>query len=293
MAKIIDGRVMAQKIKEEVTRKVAIFRDITDGIQPSLTAILVGKNLASVIYIKNKEKACKMCGIKFEKLELRQETSEAELLDIIEKRNKDKDVHGILVQLPLPKHIYIKKLIKSIDYRKDIDGFNPVNVGKLALEELEGAEGGITPCTAKGIIKMIKSAIGEDLSGKRAIMIGRSNLVGKPTSCLLLKENCTVKIAHSKTRNLKEECLWADIVIVAVGKPNLITADMIKPGATVIDVGMNRTEKGLCGDVDFESVKKVAGYITPVPGGVGQMTVACLMENIYEACERLTQQKDL
>lgn len=287
MTNIIDGRAIGNKIKDEVTHKVAIFRDI-NGIQPCLTAILVGQNPASLLYIRNKERACKKCGIKFVKHELSEQISEEDLLKLIDEKNRDKSVHGILVQLPLPVHIDVKKVINAIDFRKDVDGFHPINVGKLSIGELEGAEAGILPCTAKGCIKLIKSALGENLSGKRALVIGRSNIVGKPVAQLLLGENCTVKIAHSKTENLKEECLWADIMVVAVGKPKFITADMVKAGAVVLDVGINRVDGKLCGDVDFENVKNVAGHITPVPGGVGQMTVACLLENVYEACERLS-----
>jgi len=288
MTNIIDGKLIGNKIKEGVAHKVAILRD-TKGIQPCLNVILVGQNLASLIYIRSKERACKECGIKFIKNELSEYVSEEDLLNLIDKKNKDKNVHGILVQLPLPKHIEVKKVINAIDFHKDVDGFHPMNVGKLSIGELEGKDAGILPCTAKGIIKLIKSVLGENFGGKKAIVIGRSNIVGKPTSYLLLRENCTVKMAHSRTENLKEECLWADIVVVAVGQAGLITADMVKSGAIVLDVGMNKVDGKWVGDVDFDNVIEVAGHISPVPGGVGQMTVACLMENVYEACERLSK----
>jgi methylenetetrahydrofolate dehydrogenase (NADP+)/methenyltetrahydrofolate cyclohydrolase len=290
MVQIIDGKSIGRKLKEEVAHKVAILRD-TKGVQPRLDVILVGQNPASLIYIRNKQRACEKCGIKFVKNELPENISEKELLSLIDKKNKDKNIHGILVQLPLPKHIDVKKVLNTIDFKKDVDGFHPINVGKLSVGELTGPDAGILPCTAKGIIKLIKFVLGENLSGKKAIVIGRSNIVGKPTSYLLLKENCTVKMAHSKTENLKDECKWADIIVVAVGKVGLITADMVKAGAVVLDVGMNRIEGKWVGDVDFDKVKDVAGYISPVPGGVGQMTVACLVENVYEAYERLNLNK--
>jgi len=290
MTNIIDGKLMAEKIKDEIKHKVAVFRD-TRGIQPCLAVILVGEDPASLTYIKHKEKACNDCGIKLIKYELSDKISENELLNLIREKNADRNVHGILVQLPLPAHIDVNKVISTINPQKDVDGFHPMNVGKLSIGDLEGTEAGIISCTAKGCMKLIKSALGSNIAGQKAIVIGRSNIVGKPVSYLLLRENCTVKIAHSKTEDLKNECLWADIIVVAVGLPNLITADMVKSGATVIDVGMNRANGQLCGDVDFENVKEVAEFITPVPNGVGPMTIACLLENILEVYDRLTKIK--
>lgn len=279
-SKIISGTELANKIKANLKEKIDEIKNECNKI-PCLAVIIVGDDPASKIYVKNKEKACEKCGIKSLKYELPQETPEEELIKIIEKLNNNDEVNGILVQLPLPKHINTTKIIEKINPYKDVDCFHPINIGKLFVGDFD-MEKSLLPCTPKGCVKLIKS-INEDLTGKNVCVIGRSNIVGKPVAQLLLDENCTVKIAHSKTKDLKEQCLWADILIVATGKLKMITADMVKDGAIIIDVGINRTEEGLCGDVDFANVINKAKYITPVPGGVGPMTVACLMENVYNA----------
>ncbi len=277
---IISGTELANKIKANLKEKIDEIKNECNKI-PCLAVIIVGDDPASKVYVKNKEKACEKCGIKSLKYELPQETPEEELIKIIEKLNNNDEVNGILVQLPLPKHINTTKIIEKINPYKDVDCFHPINIGKLFVGDFD-IEKSLLPCTPKGCVKLIKS-INEDLTGKNVCVIGRSNIVGKPVAQLLLDENCTVKIAHSKTKDLKEQCLWADILIVATGKPKMITADMVKDGAIIIDVGINRTEEGLCGDVDFANVISKVKYITPVPGGVGPMTVACLMENVYNA----------
>lgn len=277
--KIIDGTKIAENIKEEIKQKIL---KLSNNQKPCLAVIIVGENSASKIYVKNKEKACKKCGIESIKYELSENTTEKELIELIKKLNEDAKINGILVQLPLPKHINEKNILLSINPDKDVDCFHPVNIGNMFIGNFN-IDKSLLPCTPKGCLKLIKSVLGNDLSGKKACVIGRSNIVGKPISQLLLNENCTVKIVHSKTKNLKEECLWADILIVAIGKEKFITEDMIKDGAIIIDVGINRNENGLCGDVDFENAIKKVSYITPVPGGVGPMTVACLMENVYNA----------
>ena len=279
-SKIISGTELANKIKANLKEKIDEIKNECNKI-PCLAVIIVGDDPASKVYVKNKEKACEKCGIKSLKYELPQETPEEELIRIIEKLNNNDEVNGILVQLPLPKHINTTKIIEKINPYKDVDCFHPINIGKLFVGDFD-IEKSLLPCTPKGCVKLIKS-INEDLTGKNVCVIGRSNIVGKPVAQLLLDENCTVKIAHSKTKDLKEQCLWADILIVATGKPKMITADMVKDGAIIIDVGINRTEEGLCGDVDFANVISKVKYITPVPGGVGPMTVACLMENVYNA----------
>ncbi len=243
--------------------------------------MLVGENSASKVYVNNKKKACENCGIASISYELPEETTEAELLELVQKLNEDKKVNGILVQLPLPKHIDDTKVILAISPKKDVDCFHPQNVGALHT----GGEG-FLPCTPAGILELIKRS-GYDITGKECVVIGRSNIVGKPVAMLLLQQNGTVTICHSKTKNLAEVCRRADIVVVATGKRNTLTKDMVKQGAVVIDVGMNRDEQGkLCGDVDFEEVKKVAGTITPVPGGVGPMTIAMLMKNCLTAAKK-------
>ena len=277
--KIIDGTKIAEEIKENIKEKIL---KIENNKRPCLAVIIVGDNPASKIYVKNKEKACKKCNIKSLKYELLDNITESDLINLIEELNKNTEVNGILVQLPLPKHINEKNIIKAIAPEKDVDCFNLLNIGKLFVGDFD-FNSSLLPCTPKGCIRLIKSAIGDNLNGKKVCVVGRSNIVGKPMAQLLLNENCTVKIVHSKTENLKDECLWADILIVAIGKQNFITKDMVKDGCVVIDVGINRNESGLCGDVDFNSVIEKVKYITPVPGGVGPMTVACLMENVYNA----------
>lgn len=278
---IINGKLLAKEIRKDIAVEVENFQKKT-GIQPCLAVIIVGENSASQVYVRHKQKACEKCGIKSVKYELSDSITEEELLEKLDDLNNDKNTHGILVQLPLPKHISENKIIERINPKKDVDGFHLINVGKLSTGDLGSA---MIPCTPKGCLKLIKSVLGDNLSGKKAVVVGRSNIVGKPVGQLLLRENCTLKVTHSRTENLKDECLWGDIVVVAVGRPNFITKDMIKEGAVVIDVGINRLETGLVGDIDFENVKDVAGFVTPVPGGVGPMTVACLMENVLEACK--------
>lgn len=287
IAKIIDGRAMAAEVREGVARKVALLKE-KHGVNPGLAVVLVGENPASQIYVRNKGKATMACGMNSFEHKFDADLSEADLLMLIDKLNNDEAVNGILVQMPLPTHIDEAKVIEAISPAKDVDGFHVINVGLLAT----GGKG-MVPCTPLGCLLMLKKYAGE-LSGKAALVIGRSNIVGKPMAQLLIKESCTVTIAHSRTKDLKEECLRSDIIVAAVGVANLVTADMVKPGAVVIDIGQNvipAPEKGeggtrLVGDVDYGPVSKVAGAITPVPGGVGPMTIACLLKNTLTAACR-------
>lgn len=279
MAQIIDGKKIAQEIKDEIKEQVAQLK--AEGSEVCLAVIQVGNNPASTVYVGNKKKACAYTGITSLAYELPEETTEEELLQKIEELNQDKKVNGILVQLPLPKHMDEDKIIEAISPAKDVDGFHPVNVGALSI----GKDGFIS-CTPYGIIQLLKRS-GIEIDGKNCVIIGRSNIVGKPMAQLLLRENGTVTIVHSHTKNLKEFTAQADIVVAAIGKANYITADYIKEGAVVIDVGINRNENGkLCGDVDFTQVSEKASAITPVPGGVGPMTIAMLMQNCLEAFRR-------
>lgn len=279
MAQIIDGKKISQEIKDEIKEQVAQLK--AEGSEVCLAVIQVGNNPASTVYVGNKKKACAYTGITSLAYELPEETTEEELLQKIEELNQDKKVNGILVQLPLPKHMDEDKIIEAISPAKDVDGFHPVNVGALSI----GKDGFIS-CTPYGIIQLLKR-IGTEIDGKNCVIIGRSNIVGKPMAQLLLRENGTVTIVHSHTKNLKEITAQADIVVAAIGKANYITADYIKEGAVVIDVGINRNENGkLCGDVDFAQVSEKASAITPVPGGVGPMTIAMLMQNCLEAFRR-------
>lgn len=276
MANIIDGKAISLAIKDEVKAQIPEL-EAKYGRKPCLCVIIVGENPASQVYVRNKVKAAEYVGMKSLLLRLPEETPEAELLATIARLNADDEVDGILVQLPLPKHISEDKVIDAIAKEKDVDGFHVLNVGSLWI-----GDNCIVPCTPKGCIHLIKST-GIDIKGKLAVVVGRSNIVGKPVAKLLLDENATVVIAHSRTADLKALTLQADILVVAVGKENVVTADMVKPGAVVIDVGMNRNAEGkLCGDVDFAGVSEVAGWITPVPGGVGPMTIAMLMKNTIE-----------
>lgn len=278
MAKIIDGKQISLDIKNELKEKVAKYKE--QGIEITLAVVKVGNDPASAVYVRNKEKACEYVGINSKTLALPEETTEEELLNVVKKLNEDKNVNGILVQLPLPKHIDESKVLLTIDSTKDVDGFHPVNVGKMVI-----GEDTFLPCTPAGIIEMIKRA-DIDIEGKECVVIGRSNIVGKPMAMLMLKENATVTIAHSRTKDLKEVTKRADIIVAAIGKAKFVTADYVKEGAVVIDVGMDRDENGkLCGDVDFESVSKVASAITPVPGGVGPMTVTMLLVNCLRSVE--------
>ena len=276
MAKLIDGKMISQQIKDELKAKVATLKE--EGKDICLAVIQVGNDPASTVYVGNKKKACEYIGIKSLAFELPEETTEEELIGIIEKLNNDKDVDGILVQLPVPKHINEDTIIKSISPKKDVDGFHPASVGALSI-----GQHGFVSCTPAGVIQLLKRS-NIEIAGKECVVIGRSNIVGKPMSMLLLRENGTVTVCHSKTKDLKDVCKRADILVVAIGKPKMIDESYVKDGAVVIDVGIHRDENNkLCGDVDFESVEKKASYITPVPGGVGPMTIAMLMNNCVEA----------
>ncbi len=276
MAQIIDGKLISKQIKDELKGKVESLK--SEGKEVCLAVIQVGCDPASTVYVGNKKKACEYIGIKSIAYELPEETTEEELLGIISKLNKDDSVHGILVQLPVPKHINEEHIINAISPAKDVDGFHPASVGALSI-----GKKGFVSCTPAGIIQLLKRS-GIEIEGKDCVVIGRSNIVGKPMAMLLLRENGTVTVCHSKTKNLKEVCKRADILVVAIGKPKMIDASYVKEGATVIDVGIHRNENGkLCGDVDYEAVEPVAGAITPVPGGVGPMTIAMLMNNCVEA----------
>ena len=277
MSEIINGKEIAKSIREGLATKVVELGQ-KYGRTPKLVVILVGDDPGSVSYVTGKAKAADEVGIRNATLRFPETITEQELLAQVEELNQDEDVDGILVQLPLPKHIDENKVIATIAIEKDVDAFSPLSVARLWLKQPT-----ITPCTPKGIIKLLKST-GIEIEGKEAVVIGRSNIVGLPVAKLLLDENATVTIAHSRTHNLAEVARRADILVVAIGRERLVTADMIKPGAVVIDVGVNRDSRNgkLCGDVDYEAAKEVAAYITPVPGGVGPMTIACLMENTVE-----------
>ncbi len=276
--KLIDGKQISAQIKAEAAEEAAALR--ARGITPCLAVVLVGENPASQVYVNNKKKACAAVGIRSVSHVLPEDTSEGELLDLIAMLNDDKSIHGILVQMPVPKQIDERRVILAMNPKKDVDCFHPINVGNLHT----GGKG-FLPCTPAGIIELIRRS-GHTIEGKHCVVIGRSNIVGKPAAMLLMRENGTVTICHSRTRNLAEICRGADIIVSAVGKVNTVTADMVKDGAIIIDVGMNRNEAGkLCGDVDFENVKEIAGAITPVPGGVGPMTIAMLMKNCITAAK--------
>ncbi len=276
MANIIDGKQISKDIKEELKEEVASLA--AQGRKCCLAVIQVGNDPASSVYVGNKKKACAYVGIESLAYELPEETTEEELLTIIDKLNKDANVHGILCQLPLPKHINEDHVIKAISPKKDVDGFHPQNVGALVI-----GEKGFVSCTPAGIIQLLKRS-NIEMDGKHCVVVGRSNIVGKPMSLLMLRENATVTICHSHTKNLKEICKEADILIVAIGKPQFIDKEYVKDGAVVIDVGIHRDENNkLCGDVKYDEVESVASYITPVPGGVGPMTIAMLMHNCVEA----------
>lgn len=278
MAIIIDGKELAKKIRKDLKGKVDNLK--FKGINPKLAVIMVGEDKASKVYVKNKSKACEEIGISYEEFLMDENITMDELLDLIDNLNNREDIHGILLQSPIPKHLDINKAFNKIDYTKDVDGFNPINVGKLSI-----GEDCFISCTPYGVIKMLEE-YEIDIQGKNAVIIGRSNIVGKPLIQCMLKNNATVTVCHSKTENIKEITKNADILIAALGKAKFVTADMVKEGAVIIDVGINRTEEGkLVGDVDFENVEKKASYITPVPGGVGPMTIAMLMTNVVKASE--------
>jgi len=285
MANLIDGKAFSAKLREKIASQVKTIKD-KHGVTPGLAVVLVGEDPASQVYVRNKGKQTAEAGMNSFEHKLDATTAESDLLALIDQLNKDDAVHGILVQLPLPKHINEEAVINSINFDKDVDGFHLTNVGRLSI----GADG-IVPCTPLGSLMMLEDTLG-DLSGLNAVVVGRSNIVGKPMASLLLQANCSVTIAHSRTKDLPAVCRAADIVVAAVGRPEMVKGDWIKPGATVIDVGINRLEgengkTRLVGDVDFAEASAVAGAITPVPGGVGPMTIACLLHNTMQQCCRL------
>lgn len=276
MATIMNGKELAKEIRVDLKKEVDELKK--KGITPKLGIIMVGDDKASKVYVKNKNKACEEVGIEFEEFLLPEQTNQQELMELIKELNERKDINGMLVQAPLPRHLNVVEAFNAIDYRKDVDGFNPINVGKLSI-----GQDTFISCTPYGIVKLLEK-YNIEVEGKKAVVIGRSNIVGKPMAQCLLNKNATVTICHSKTKNLADIVKQADIVVAAIGKPQYITADMIKENATVIDVGMNRTEEGkLVGDVDYENVKEKVSHITPVPGGVGPMTVAMLLNNVVKA----------
>lgn len=278
MSNIIDGKSIAEEIRTSIKERVSKMKEAMN-INPSLTVILVGDNPSSQVYVRNKERACIEVGIDSNIIRMSEKTSEQELLDTIQKLNEDRSVHGILVQLPLPEQINEDKIIAAIDPNKDVDGFHPINRGKLFAGEKS-----LEPCTPMGIIRLLDH-IGYEIEGKNAVIIGRSNIVGKPVALMLLKRNATVTIVHTRTKDIKSITQTADILVVAVGRAKIVDSSYIKEGAVVIDVGINRLDGKLCGDVDFDDVKDKAGYITPVPRGVGPMTIAMLLENTLTAAE--------
>ncbi|KZT17755.1 bifunctional 5,10-methylene-tetrahydrofolate dehydrogenase/5,10-methylene-tetrahydrofolate cyclohydrolase [Acidovorax sp. GW101-3H11] len=278
-AQLIDGNALSRQLRADVAQRAAALK--TRGVMPGLAVVLVGDNPASQVYVRNKVKACEDSGLHSVLEKYDADMTEAALLARVDALNNDPAIHGILVQLPLPKHIDAQKVIEAISPAKDVDGFHIASAGAL----MTGMPG-FWPCTPYGCMKMLES-IGYSLKGKHAVVIGRSNIVGKPMALMLLGQNATVTVCHSATQDLKAQTLQADVIVAAVGKRNVLTADMVKPGAVVIDVGMNRNDEGkLCGDVDFDGVKEVAGWITPVPGGVGPMTITMLLVNTIEAAER-------
>ena len=279
-AQLIDGKALAQQVRDRLAKESAeLFAK--KSMKPGLATILVGDDPASHVYVRNKQKACELAGIYVDDHKLPANTTQSELLALIDKKNADPKIHGILVQLPLPKHIDSKVILEAVSPLKDADGFHPYNFGRL----VEGHPV-FEACTPKGVIKMIESA-GVTIEGKRAVVLGRSNIVGKPLALMLLQRNATVTICHSKTRDLPAVCREAELLLVAIGKAKFVTADMVREGAVVIDVGTNKTPEGkLCGDVDFDAVSPKAGWISPVPGGVGPMTIAMLLENTVESAKR-------
>lgn len=276
MTQIIDGKKISAEIKDELRQEVAAMKE--EGKEIALAVIQVGEDPASSVYVRNKKKACEYIGIKSVSYEIPEDSTQQELLDLVEKCNKDPEINGILVQLPLPGHMDEDAVIHAIDPKKDVDGFHPVSVGNMVI-----GNDGFLPCTPAGIIELLKRS-GVEISGKECVVVGRSNIVGKPMSMLLLRENGTVTVCHSRTRNLREVCSRADILVVAVGKPKFIDSSYVKQGAVIIDVGIHRNEHNkLCGDVDFDAVKEKTSAITPVPGGVGPMTIAMLMKNCVQS----------
>jgi methylenetetrahydrofolate dehydrogenase (NADP+)/methenyltetrahydrofolate cyclohydrolase len=290
-AQIINGKEIALQLRKNITSRVEDIKK-KFNITPTLAVIMVGNDPASEVYVGNKEKSAHAVGMNSIQFKLSADISEAELIFKIEELNNDKNVHGILVQLPLPKHIDAKKVIHKINYNKDVDGFNVINVGKLSIGEVDGVDKAMIPCTPMGCIHLLKFVKGDNLAGLKTLVIGSSNIVGRPLTRLLMLENCTVTVANSKTKDLKTECLQADVIFSGAGVPNLITKDMVKQGATIIDIGINRINIGegkykITGDVNFEEVKEIASAITPVPGGVGPMTIAYLLQNTLDCCLKL------
>ena len=284
MAKILSGKEVSARVRENLKKEVQKLTEA--GTRPGLAVVIVGNDSASQVYVKNKEKACEELGMYSEKYALPENTTEEELLELINKLNSDKNIHGILVQLPLPIHLDDKTIINNILPEKDVDAFHPTNVGRIMIGDFD-----FVPCTPAGIMELIHES-GVKVEGKECVVIGRSNIVGKPMAMLLLHENGTVNICHSRTKDLKEHTKRADILIAAVGIPKFVTADMVKEGAVVIDVGMDRDENGkLCGDVNFDEVEPIAGAITPVPGGVGPMTISMLMKNTLTAAKRAHEKR--
>ncbi len=281
-AKIIDGKAVAKHIRENIAKEVEKLSH--EGLHPGLAVVLVGNNPASMVYVRNKGEACRAAGIYSEEHRLTEETSEAELLGVIDKLNKDNRIHGILVQLPLPERINKENILKAISPEKDVDGFHEINMGRLMT-----GHDGLVPCTPLGIIKLLDH-YHIPVEGKNAVIVGRSNIVGKPVALMLLHRNATVTICHTRTKNMPEVCRQADILIAAVGRSHMISGDMIKDGAVVIDVGINRQDSGkLAGDVDFEGASEKASWITPVPGGVGPMTIAMLLYNTVKAAKHIAK----
>lgn len=282
MAQIIDGKALAQKIRMDLKEEVQNLKN--KGINPKLAVIMVGNNPASKVYVKNKSKACEEIGVDYEEFLMDENTTMEELLNLIEELNNRNDINGILLQSPIPNHLDINQAFNKIDYKKDVDGFHPINVGKLSI-----GQDCFISCTPFGVIKMLEE-YNIQTQGKNVVILGRSNIVGKPLIQCMLQKNATVTVCHSKTENLKEITKNADILIAAIGKAKFVTNDMVKDGAVIIDVGINRTEEGkLVGDVDFENVQEKASYITPVPGGVGPMTIAMLMTNVVKAAKEMNK----
>lgn len=280
MAKLIDGKELAKKIRMNLKNEVDELKNV--GINPKLAVIMVGDDKASKVYVKNKSKACEEIGIEYEEFLMEDNISMEELLKLIENLNNRKDIHGILLQSPIPKNLQINEAFNKISYKKDVDGFNPINVGKLSI-----GEDCFISCTPFGVVKMLEE-YDIETQGKNVVIIGRSNIVGKPLIQCMLQKNATVTVCHSKTENIKEITKNADILIAALGKAKFVTSDMVKDGAVIIDVGINRNDDGkIVGDVDFENVEKKASYITPVPGGVGPMTIAMLMTNVVKAAKNI------
>lgn len=279
MAVLIDGKAVAADVKANVAEACARLKE--KGVEPALAVILVGEDPASQVYVRNKARACKTCGIVSHVIRMPEETTQEELVAKIREINGDDSIHGLLIQLPLPKHLDEAAALNEVDWRKDVDGFHLMNAGALLT-----GQASVLPCTPAGCIELLKRS-GVEMKGANAVVIGRSNIVGKPMALLLMQENCTVTVCHSKTKNLAEITKNADILVAAIGRAKFVKGDMIKPGAAVIDVGINRMEDGsLAGDVDFETAEKTAGWITPVPGGVGPMTIAMLMKNTVLAAEK-------